>query len=90
MSKSKVLKEDKDYCPPSRKQLLRHLDVALKEALHKIENGRIRKPENERVRVKWIRSLGYLVGQYRRLLKDRDLEELAERVEKLEEQRNAE
>ncbi|KXB06740.1 hypothetical protein AKJ51_02970 [candidate division MSBL1 archaeon SCGC-AAA382A20] len=85
MSKKDVLEEDKDYTPPSRKQMLRFLDVGIQEALYKIENGRIRKPENEKVRIQWIKALGYLANSYRQLIKDKELEELAERVEKLEE-----
>ncbi|ELK54171.1 hypothetical protein D320_11498 [Haloferax sp. BAB-2207] len=42
-------------------------------------------PENEKVRQGWMRVLGYLAGQYRQLLKDKDLDELAERIEALEE-----
>lgn len=88
MSKSQVLEEDKAYTPPSREQMLRFLNVGIQEALHKIENGRIRKPENEKVRIQWLKALGYLANSYRKLLNDRDLDELAGRVEKLEEAKN--
>jgi predicted RecB family endonuclease len=59
------------------------LDVAIEEARDKIENGRVRSPENEKVRIKWIRALAYAVNVRRQVANDRDLEELAEKVEQL-------
>ena len=66
--------------------MLDTLDVAIEEAQHKIENGRVRSPENEKVRVKWIRALAYTVNVRRQVANDRDLQELAEKVERLQEQ----
>ena len=40
--------------------------------------------EAQRMQVKWTRSLGYLAGQYRKLMKDTDIDELKEDVELLE------
>ena len=36
--------------------------------------------ENERVRIQWIRALAYAVGQYRKLAKDKDIDELSEQA----------
>jgi len=83
MSKNAVLEEDKTK-PATREQALKWLEVGLKEALHKVESGRIRKPENERVRIRWVKALGYLINSYRQLLKDQDLDSLAERISDLE------
>jgi len=66
--------------------MLDTLDVAIEEAQYKIENGRVRSPENEKVRVKWIRALAYTVNVRRQVANDRDLQELAEKVERLQEQ----
>lgn len=63
--------------------MLDTLDVAIEEAQYKIENGRVRSPENEKVRVKWIRALAYTVNVRRQVANDRDLQELAEEVEEL-------
>lgn len=61
------------------------LDVAIDEALRKVEKGRVYDAENEKVRIKWIRCLAYTVNVRRQVTTDRDLEELNERLEKLEE-----
>ena len=63
--------------------MLETLDVAIEEAERKIENGRVRSPENEKVRIKWVRALAYSLNVRRQIANDRDLEELAEEVEAL-------
>ncbi|CQR49236.1 MULTISPECIES: hypothetical protein [Haloferax] len=69
----------------NRGEVLDLLEDAINETHRKIESGRVYDPENEKVRQGWMRVLGYLAGQYRQLLKDKDLDELAERIEALEE-----
>lgn len=64
-------------------EMLETLDVAIAEAKRKIEEGRIRDPEREKVRCKQWRSLGYLINVRRQVANDRDLQELAEQVERL-------
>lgn len=66
--------------------MLEVLDAAIEEAKYKVENGRVRSPENEKVRIKWIRALAYTVNVKRQVANDRDLQELAEEVEALKEQ----
>ena len=39
--------------------------------------------EAQRLQIKWTRTLGYLAGQYRKLMKDTDIDELEEDVELL-------
>jgi soluble cytochrome b562 len=63
--------------------MLDTIDVAIDEAKRKIEEGRVRNPENEKVRVKQWRALGYLINIRRQVANDRDLEELASEVERL-------
>jgi len=63
--------------------MLATLDVAIEEAQYKIESGRVRSPENEKVRIKWIRALAYAVNVRRQVANDRDLQELAEEIEEL-------
>lgn len=65
--------------------MLDTLDVAIEEARRKVENGRVYDAENEKVRIKWIRALAYAVNVRRQVTNDRDLEELGERIEALEE-----
>jgi hypothetical protein len=66
--------------------LLATLDVLEAEALRKVESGRVYDAENERVRIKWIRIAKDIVAEKRKVKTERDLEELTERVEKLETQ----
>jgi hypothetical protein len=61
------------------------LDDGIREAHRKVENGRVYDPENEKVRQGWLRTLGYLAGQYRQLMKDKELDDLREEVELLKE-----
>jgi hypothetical protein len=63
--------------------MLETLDLAIDEARYKIENGRVRSPENEKVRIKQWKALGYLINVRRQVANDRDLEELAEEVDRL-------
>jgi hypothetical protein len=63
--------------------MLETIDVAIEECQRKIEEGRIRDPEREKVRVKQWRALGYLINVRRQVANDRDLEELAAEVEEL-------
>jgi len=65
--------------------LLATLDMLETEALRKVESGRVYDAENERVRIKWIRIAKDVVAEKRKVMADRDLQELSERIEELEE-----
>jgi tetrahydromethanopterin S-methyltransferase subunit G len=60
------------------------IDTAIDEVVRKIENGRVYDAENEKVRIKRKRALGYLVRTKLKIAEARELEELAERVEEIE------
>ena len=75
-----------DLDPTDYDAMLDTLDVAIDEARYKVENGRVRSPENEKVRIKWVRALAYAVNVRRQVANDRELQELAEEVETLKEQ----
>ena len=65
------------------------LNAAIDEVVRKIENGRVYDAENESVRIKRKRALGYLIRTKLKVVEARELEELAERVDELEDiQRN--
>jgi hypothetical protein len=76
-----VTEQTTDY-----EKMLDTVDVAIEEAKYKIENGRVRSPENEKVRIKWVRALAYALNVRRQIANDRDLEELAAEVDALKEQ----
>lgn len=69
-----------------REEVLDRLEDVLEEAHRKATNGRVRNAENEKVRIQWMKAVGYLAGQYRQLVRDKDLEELQEEIEQLKEQ----
>lgn len=79
--------DDADLDPTNYDAMLDTLDVAIDEARYKVENGRVRSPENEKVRIKWVRALAYAVNVRRQVANDRDLQELAEEVEALKSER---
>ena len=62
------------------------LETAMEEAHDKIENGRIRDCEREKVRIQWIKAMGYLANCHRQIQRDKDLEELSQEVELLKDQ----
>ena len=70
-------------------EMIDDLDAAISEAREKVESGRVYDAENERVRQGWIRVLAYATNVRRQVTTDRDLEELAERIDELEEQQGA-
>jgi hypothetical protein len=76
---------DPDELPSDdRERMLELLEDGIREAHRKVETGRIRDEEKEKLRIKWIRALAYSVAQYRKLRKDADLDELEERIERIE------
>lgn len=78
-----------DETIPSREEVIALLEDGMREAHEKVVSGRVYNAENEKVRQKWIRTLGYVAGQYRQLKKDEDIEELEERISELEETENS-
>ena len=66
--------------------MLRQLDGAIEELTDKIENGRIRDPKRDEVRLKQYRTLGYLIRTKRKVLEDTTLQELEQRLAELEQE----
>lgn len=73
---------------PEREEILELLEDGIREAHRKVKEGRVYDAENEKVRIKWIRALAYAANVHRQLQNDRDLEELSERLDELEEAQN--
>jgi hypothetical protein len=80
LSESDPFEENMD-----REDVLDLLEDVMEEAHRKAINGRVRDAENEKVRIQWIKAVGYLAGQYRQLVRDKDLEELQAEIEALKE-----
>jgi len=70
--------------------MLTQLDGAIEELTDKIENGRIRDPKRDEVRLKQYRTLGYLIRTKRKVLEDTTLQELEQRLAELEEDQSNE
>ena len=66
--------------------MIEQLDAAIDEIEHKIESGRIRDVETEKVRIQYFRALSTLIRTKRRVLEDKTLEELAAEIEELKEE----
>jgi len=65
--------------------MLEKLDTAIGEITDKVEDGRIRNPEHEKVRIQYYRALGYLIRTQRKVLEDRELQEFRQVLEEHEE-----
>lgn len=69
-----------------RDEMLELLEEGIREAHRKVEQGRVYDADNEKVRIKWIRALAYAVNTHRQVLKDKELEEMQNRLAALERQ----
>jgi hypothetical protein len=69
--------------PPrtDREAILELLADTIRTTHDRIERSEAETPEEQELLIKWIRALGYLAGQYRKLLKDEDLDVLEEDVD---------
>lgn len=71
----------------ARDEALATLSEVVDEARYKsLGDGRIRSPESERIRLKYLRVIISAQDTRRKMLADKELEELAERLEEIEEQ----
>lgn len=75
MSSEMDLLDPEELETADRELMLSLLEDGIREAHRKVTNGRVRDAENEKVRQGWIRQLAYATGQYRQLVKDKELEE---------------
>ena len=73
-----------------RDEALATLSEVIDHARYKsLGDGRIRSPEKERIRLKYLRVIISAQDTRRKLLADKELEELAERLEEIEEQQES-
>jgi len=69
-----------------RDELIDRLDAVIASADRKASgSGRLRDPERERLRIKYLRTVIQAASAERLLLKDHDLDDLRERVDALKE-----
>lgn len=71
----------------TREEVLTLLRVGIQEAARKVNKGRVRDEEKEKVRIKWVRVLGYIGRAYADVLDDLESQmEIEERLAELETQ----
>lgn len=70
--------------------MLEQIDGAIESGEHKIDLGRVYEPENEKVRIQWIKAFGYLLRTKPKILDDRDRAEMVAEIRELRERRERE
>lgn len=66
-----------------RKDILAILSSSILEMQFKLSNGRIKNPDNERIKIQQANSVGYLCGIFSRTYKDQQLDKLQDQIEGL-------
>ncbi|MDG5820200.1 hypothetical protein [Natronococcus sp. A-GB7] len=76
------MRDEVDFEPSrtDREKILETLAETIDDTQDRIDPLAADSPEEQALQIKWIRALGYLAGQYRKLLKDEDLDVLEEEV----------
>lgn len=63
--------------------MLTLLDETIHDVRDRIRSYEVDSPEDERLLIKWHRTLSALIGQYRQLQKETDIDEIEENIELL-------
>lgn len=75
----------------TREEVLTLLRVGIQESARKVNEGRVRDEEKEKVRIQWVRALAYIGRAYADVLDDLEEQMAVEnRLEAIEEQLGAE
>jgi hypothetical protein len=73
----------------ARDDALSSLSEVIEQSRYKsLGDGRIRDPERERIRIRYLRVIISAQAERRKLLADKEIEELKERLERIEEQQS--
>lgn len=67
----------------SRERLLAKLDEVIDFLHKKAIQGRIKNPENEKVRIQWFKALTYACSIYNQIKRDVELDEVKEDMEEI-------
>ena len=71
----------------SYEAMLETINGTIAELTDRIENGRIRDVETEKVRIQQYRALAYLIRTKQSIVEDKTLDELAEEIDELKAER---
>lgn len=77
--------DEEEVSESDRDEILSILEEAIHDVRDRAISHEVETPEDERLLINWYRTLGSLTGQYRKLRKDRDLDEMEEELELLQE-----
>lgn len=77
--------DEEEVSDSDREEILSILEEAIHDVRARTISREVETPEDERLLINWYRTLGSLTGQYRKLRKDRDLDEMEEELELLQE-----
>ena len=69
----------------SREDVLSRLDEVIQILHTKATSGRIKNPENEKVKIQWFRVLAYTCSIYNQIKKDIEFDDLAREIEEIKE-----
>ena len=79
--------ESREEIQSARDEALAELNEVVDYARYKsLGDGRIRSPEKERIRLKYLRLIVSALDSRRQYLADKDIDELADEVERLKEE----
>ena len=76
---------DPEESDTDRKDVLSILEDAIHDVRDRTKEREVETPEDERMLIKWYRTLGSLSGQYRMLQRDTDIDEMDQQLELLQE-----
>ena len=65
----------------NRESILIKLDEVIDFLYNKSLNGRITKPESDKVKISWFKALAYTCSIYSQIKRDVDLDQLNEKIE---------
>ena len=81
------MSKSKEKIQSERDDALAVLSEITEQARYKsLGDGRIRSPEKERIRIKYLRLIVQSQAERRKILADKDIDELAEQIEELKEE----
>ena len=70
---------------PNRGTILDTLQTAIDNLSSKAFNGRVKNPQNDRVKVGYYKALIYAISTYNAILKDTEIDELQKEIRELRE-----
>lgn len=66
--------------PTDRDEILSILAEQIRSIHHRIDTYEVEGRADEQLLIKWTRTMAYLTGQYRKLIKDTDIDEMEEQL----------